>query len=289
MSVDYLHERIRKLKNPLAVDFGIKKDAIPGHLLQGSPAAAYGCFCRELMEGLQEYIPAVRFSFSAFALLGAEGITQLQQLLQAAKQLGFYVILDSPELLSPWGADRAAETIFGGTDFPCDALIISPYIGSDGVRPFLPYCREQRKDLFVVVRSPNKSASELQDLLTGSRLVHGATAEMVNRFGEGLVGKCAYSQVGALVSAGAAGSIRTLRAKYRSTFLLVDGVDYPSGNLKNCSYAFDRFGYGALVCAGPYLTAAWREAGTDGQDYVAQAVSAAQRMKKNIQRYVTIL
>ena len=70
---------------------------------------------------------------------------------------------------------------------------------------------------------------------------------------------------------------------------MVDGLDYPSGNAKNCSYAFDRFGYGAVVCAGPSVTAAWKEAESDGQDFATQAVQAAERIKKNLNRYITIL
>jgi len=95
--------------------------------------------------------------------------------------------------------------------------------------------------------------------------------------------------VGALVSAGAAQSLKTLRTKYNRMYLLVDGLDYPSANAKNCSNAFDRFGYGAVVCAGPSVTAAWKEAQSDGKDYVVQAIQAAERMKKNICRYITIL
>ena len=72
-------------------------------------------------------------------------------------------------------------------------------------------------------------------------------------------------------------------------YLLVDGLDYPSGNAKNCSYAFDRFGYGAAVCAGPSVTTAWMEAESDGKDYLEHAAQAADRMKRNITRYITIL
>ena len=72
-------------------------------------------------------------------------------------------------------------------------------------------------------------------------------------------------------------------------FLLVDGLDYPSGNAKNCSFAFDKFGHGAIVCAGPSVTAAWKDAETDGRDYLEQAKLAAERMKKNITRYITVL
>lgn len=291
MSIDKLHEKIRKMKNPSMIDFSVKQDAIPTHILEaeGSFLSAYTRFCRELMGALKDTVPAVRFSFDAFALLGPEGLRGLQALLKQAGQMGFYVLLDSPEILSPWGADRAADTIFGTEEYPCDALLISPYIGSDAIKPFLPYCKDKGKDLFAVVRSANKSALELQDLLSGSRLVHGAAAEMVNRHGESIFGKCAYSRVGAAVSAGAANSIRSLRAAHKRMFLLVDGLDYPSGNAKNCSYAFDRFGYGAVVCAGPSVTAAWKEAEGDAAQYIDHAVQAAERMKRNINRYVTIL
>lgn len=291
MSIDLLHEKIRKLKNPSVIDFGIKADCLPPHLMEeeGSLVKANGRFCRELMATLKGFVPAVRFSFGAFSLLGAEGMDLLKALLNEAKEMDYYVLLDSPEILSPWAADRTAQIIFEENAFTCDALVISSFIGSDGVKPFLPYCKDGAKALFVVVRSPNKSASELQDLLTGTRLVHVAAAEMANRFGEQILAKCGYSRVGIAASASAPDSLRNLRAKHNRLFLLVDGLDYPSGNAKNCSYAFDRFGYGAVVCAGPSVTAAWKIAETDGKDYAEQAQQAAERMKKNITRYITIL
>jgi orotidine-5'-phosphate decarboxylase len=289
MSIDKLHEKIRKLKNPSVIDFGIKPDRLPPHLLEEGELPGYVRFCNELMGALKETVPAVRFPFGAFALYGPEGLAALQGLLKRAGELGFYVLLDSPEILSPWAADRTAQLIFEENAFICDGLIIGSFIGSDGVKPFLPYCKDGSKALFVVVRSPNKSASELQDLLTGTRLVHVAASEMVNRFGETILAKCGYSRVGIAASAGAPDSLRNLRTRHNRMFLLVDGLDYPSGNAKNCSFAFDRFGYGAAVCAGPSITAAWKIAETDGKDYVAQAQQAAERMKKNITRYITIL
>ena len=291
MSIDLLHEKIRKLKNPSMVDFGIKSEYLPPHIRDAVDGylQAYDRFCRELLAGLKDTVPAVRFAFDDFALLGPMGLEALSDLLREASQAGYYVLLDGPQILSPWGADRAAERIFGGERFYCDGLVISPYIGTDAVKPFVPYCKDGQKDLFVVVRSANKSAADLQDLYTGSRLVHNAAADLVNRLGESICGRCAYSRIGAVVSAGAASSIRSLRASYRGMYLLVDGLDYPSGSFKNCSFAFDQFGYGAVACAGPSVTAAWKTAQTDGTDYVEQAVQAAQRMKKNLCRYITVL
>ena len=292
MSIDLLHDKIRRLRNPVIVDFSMKAEMLPPHLLQqeGSFAKAFFRFCSELLESLAEVVPGVRFTFDTFALLGQDGLFVLQTLLKRAGELGLYTILDGPQILSPWDADMAAETLFGSELYPCDAVVFSPYIGSDGIRPFLPYCVDKQKDLFIVVRSPNKSASELQDLLSGKRLVHGVAAEMVNRFGEPIFTKCGYSRVASLVSAGSSGTISTLRSQYKRMFLLVDGLDYPSGNAKNCSLAFDRFGYGAAVSVGPTITASWREAenGT-GEDYIELAMQSVERIKKNLSRYFLIL
>lgn len=291
MSIDLLQDKIRKRKNPSVIDFSIQWSCLPPHLTEqeGSRVKAYGRFCRELMDTLKETVPAVRFSFDSFALLGGEGIGLLQQLLKEAGEMGYYVLLDGPQILSPWAADRAAEALLASEEYVCDGLLISPYIGSDSMKPFLPLCKDKEKDLFVVVRSPNKSALELQDLLTGSRHVYGAAAEIVNRFGEQILGKCGYSRICAAASAGSPDGLRNLRMKHNRMFLLVDGLDYPSGNAKNCSYAFDRFGHGAAVCAGPSVTAAWMEAESDGQNYAELALQAAERMRKNLTRYVTIL
>lgn len=291
MSVDLLQEKIRKSKNPSVVDLAIPLKDLPPHLLEQEEngVKAYCRFCRELLKTLKEAGPAVRFSFDLFALLGAQGLAVLPGILHEAKEMGFYVILDGPEVLSPWAADRAAETLLGSGEYECDGILISPYIGSDGIKPFLPYCKANDKDLFVVVRSPNKSAVELQDLLTGSRHVYTASAEMVSRFGEQIIGKSGYSRICAAASAGSADTLRNLRLKNNRMFLLVDGLDHPSGNAKNCSFAFDRFGHGAAVCAGPSVTAAWKETESDGTDYLDLSLQAAERMRKNITRYITVL
>ena len=88
-------------------------------------------------------------------------------------------------------------------------------------------------------------------------------------------------------SAVSADSLRNLRSKYKHLFILAEGYDYSNANAKNCSYAFDQMGHGGAVCAGNTVTGAW-EAEPNG-DYIVSAIEAAERMKKNILRYVTIL
>lgn len=288
MSVDILQEKIRKMKNPAMLELSLGAAELPGQFTQD--AAGYGAFCRELLEGLKGTIPAVRVSFATFALLGADGIAELMLTLNAAKELGYYVCLDAPEILSANMAKLTAEGILGqNSHYPCDGLVISGYLGSDIIKPFLPYCKEGKKDIFVVARMANKSAPELQDLLAGTRLVHAAAADHVNRYGSDSAGKFGYTRVGILAAASSAESLRSLRSKYPKLFLLVDGYDYPNANAKNCSFAFDKFGHGAVVCSGSGITAAWKQTEGDGYDFLEQARAAAERMRKNLNRYVTIL
>lgn len=291
MSIDNLQEKIRKKKNPSVIDFGILPEHMPPHLLEeeGAYVKAYERFCTELLDTLKEIVPASRFSLGAFCFLGSEGLEMLKRVLNCAKEMGYYVFLDLPAALSPQEASAAAYALYDQGVYCFDAAVLSCYIGSDCLRPYISGLKETGKDLFAVVRTANKSAAELQDLLTGSRLVHMAAADIVNRYSESYVSKCGYSRIGVMAGASSADSLRNLRAKYKHMFLLLDGYDYPNANAKNCSYAFDRFGHGALACAGASVTAAWKEADTDGRTYTACALEAAERMKKNLTRYITIL
>ena len=290
MSVDVLQEKIRKTKNPAMLELSLSVEDIPAYLMESfSVTESYNHFCKELLSGLKGLIPGVRFGFASFALLGGEGLNVLSNLMQFAKEQGYYVLLDAPEILSPKMAAMTADAVWGeGSAFPCDGLVISGYLGSDVIKPFLKYCKDSKKDLFVVARTANKSAPELQDLLAGTRLVHAAAADHVNRYGGETVGKFGYSRVGIVGGASAADSLRALQTKYPKLFILVDGYDYPNANAKNCSFAFDKFGHGAVVCSSTGLIAAWKEA-EDGNDFVAAAVSAAERMKKNLTRYTTVM
>ena len=288
MSIDVLQEKIRKKKNALMVDFSLRPSMLPPELVNGqNPIEAYLSFCRELLTAMKSSVAAVRFRFSVFALMGPEGLNACRRILEEAEGLGYYVLLDGPELTSSEMAQFTADVLLGPESlYPCDGLVLPFYAGSDVLKPFLPYCAEGKKDLFAVIRTSNKSAPELQDLLTGSRLVHLAAADRVSRYSTDYMGKYGYSRVGVLAAATSADSIRNLRGKYPGLFLLVDGLDYPGANLKNVSLAFDRLGRGAVYCAASMVTCAWTRKGSDGSDYVQAALDEVERLRKGLGRYI---
>lgn len=274
------------------VDFSVDLSQIPPHILEeeSNEILAYERFCRELLDGLKGTVPAVRFNFGRFSLLGPDGLFLMSRMTEYAKSLDYYVLLDAPETFSAQAAELSVKQLFSDKClWHFDGLVVSGYAGSDVLKPYVKALKSPNKDLFVVLRTANKSAAELQDLLTGSRLVHMAAADIVYRFCESLVGRSGYGQVAGVGPASSADVLKKLRARYKSLFLLVDGYDLPNANAKNCNLAFDKLGHGAVVCAGTGITAAWNDETNDGVDYVARAVEAAERMKKNLLRYTTVL
>lgn len=287
MSIDVLQNKIRKLKNPTALWLCPGPDVIPPVVLErtGSMAAAYGEYCLELLDALAQSVPAVRVSFDAFALQGSDGLTQLQAVLKKARKLGCYVILDWMHLEDAATAELSAKTILRSGAWDCDAVTVCPYAGSEGVKPYI--AEAGKKDVFVAVKTGNKSASDLQDLMTGGRQVYTAAADLVSRWGEGAIERCGYSRVAAVAGAVNSVSLNTLRQKFNRLFLLVEGIETTGANAKNCSYAFDRMGHGAVVCAGRSIMGAWQE--QENEDYITAAKDAVEKLKRNITRYVTVL
>ena len=292
MAIDKLQDKIRKLKNPSMLDFSMDTEKIPPHILleETNACAAYERFCRELLSALKTLIPAVRFSVSRSMLMGAEGLNVLERLTAYASELGYYVLLDVPESLSREHAELNAKILLqNACPYTFDGLLLTPYIGSDAIKPYTELLKQKGKDLFVVLRTANKTASELQDLLSGSRLVHMAAADIVNRQSEKMITRSGYSQVAVVGPANVADVLKKLRARYKHFFILIDGYDYANANAKNCSYGFDQLGHGAIACANAGILSAWNPDLSDGRDYVRCAEEAAERMKKNLLRYVTIL
>lgn len=292
MSIDLLHSKMKKQGNTLMVDLSVDPASLPASVLENAADSYDACqsFCTQLLAGLKGKAAAVRFRVIHFALLGEDGMKLLSCLLQRAAAMGYYTLLDAFGISTASAAEQYARQIWGeGSVFPCDAILISGYCGTEVIKPFLPYCEKQKKDLFVSVRLPNKTASEIQDLLAGSRTVHMAAADYANRLSATSMGRLGYSSVCIAAAATSGDSLRKLRTQYHKLFLLVDGLDAPGANSKNASYAFDDLGHGAICSVGQSVTCAWMQEEYAGRDFVSAAVDAAEKAQKRIDRYVTVM
>ena len=171
MSIDVLQERIRKLKNPVMVGLDPYLPILPPHIVSEAfeehgqtlhgAAEAYYRFCTELLDALAEIVPAVKLQSACFEALGAEGIAQMQRISKYAKQRGYYVLIDSMRGDVGGVAEIYAQAMFGSVSvgekdyrlYDCDALTLNPYLGSDGVKPFLPYCKHDGKNIFLLLKT----------------------------------------------------------------------------------------------------------------------------------------
>ena len=154
MSIDVLQEKIRVLKNPTMVGLDPTPEVVPGYLLEearrelgvtpAAAAAAYSRFCRELLEGLRDVVPAVKVQSACFDALGSSGVAAMQEVLGFARELGYYVLLDSMRGDVPGTAELCARAAFGTVEeagpgyqpYPCDAATASspscPIAGTGG-------------------------------------------------------------------------------------------------------------------------------------------------------------
>ncbi len=311
MSMDILQEKIRQKKNPTVAGLDPKLDYIPQHIkdeafakygktLKGC-AEAYRLFCRGLIDGLHEVVPAVKPQSAYFEILGSAGIEALEDVVAYAKEKDLYVIMDAKRGDIGTTCEAYAEAYLGGIQideetfiapFDCDCVTVNGYLGTDGIKPFTALCKKNDKSIFLLVKTSNPSSKELQDLITGNRLVHTAMADLAVRLTdkEQLVGKKGWSAVGAVVGATHPEDLKNLREKYPQIFFLVPGYGAQGGKARDVQYAFDQFGHGAIVNSSRGIMCAWKktEDGT-GMDYQEAAKAEAIRMRNDICRFVTIL
>ena len=307
MSMDVLQEKIRKFKNPSMAGLDPSPELIPEHLLREAfaqhgetprgLAEAYRAFCGTFLETLKETVPAVKLQTACFEALGAPGMAVLQELCASARELGYYVLLDAMRGDVGHIAALYAEAVFGRvrigetacTVYDCDGITLNGYLGSDSVKPFLPYCKEQGKNVFLLVKTSNRSGREVQDLISGDRVVHTAMADLAMRWSGDLFGKCGYSELGAVMPATDSRALASMRQRYDRLFFLVAGFGAQGGTPKAASAAFDEFGHGAVVTASRSILGAWKKAENDGRDYAERALEAAVKMKKDLGKYVTVI
>ncbi len=301
MSIDVLQAKIRKLKSPIMVGLDPFPEVIPPTLLpaEGGLAALAECYenyCTGILEAVSGIVPAVKVQSCCFTPLGADGLAAMQRVMEKATQMGFYVLLDSNFSSVEHIAKLYADSLFGSVrvgqsvyhPYACDGVTINGYLGSDCVRPFLPYCQDAKKNLFCYVRTSNKSSREVQELISGDRLVYTAMADLIMRWSTDLFGKNGYSEIAAVVGATQPAAMKSLREKYDRIFLLITGYGAQGGRSKNIQYAFDKFGHGAIVSASRSILGAWNAPNTS-DDYQVAAKNAAIEMKNDIMTYLMVI
>ncbi len=315
--MDRLVEAIASKQNPSVVGLDPTEALVPEQIVASfaeeiseqvedpseAPAAqlsvAFFEFNRAIIDAVADIVPAVKPQIAMYEALGPAGLDAYTMTCEYAEQQGLYVLGDVKRGDIGSTAAAYAHHLSGVTagesgfdPWHEDAVTVNPYLGTDGITPFVDAAKEADKDIFVLVRTSNPSSSELQELeLASGKRVYEHVADLVEDWGAETIGRSGYSRVGAVVGATHPEEGKSLRARMPHTFFLVPGYGAQGGTAQDVAGMFDRDGSGAIVNSSRGIIGAWKKSGKYSPSMSAQSAlelvaqsarEAAEDMRDNL-------
>ena len=294
---------IKKKKAPIVVGLDPQLKFIPDGILNksiekyGESLEAAGDaifeFNKGIVDAVYDLIPAVKPQIAMYEQYGLPGLTAFKQTVDYCRGKGLLVIGDVKrgDIGSTSGSYALAHlgkvTVGSRTFEPFgeDFATVNPYLGSDGVKPFIDICRSEDKGIFVLVKTSNPSSGEFQDRLIDGRPLYELVGEKVREWGELCTDKSGWSNVGAVVGATYPEMGKVLRDVMPKSYILVPGYGAQGGTGKDLIPFFDSDGLGAIVNSSRGIIAAWQKeqyAAAGAENYADAARCAVLDMKKDI-------
>lgn len=272
--IDQLILKIKEKENPTVVGLDPTYEVIPYYIKEemldryGKTPKAVGemffKFNKDIIDRIYDLVPAVKPQIAMYERYGIEGLQSYIDTINYAKQKDLLVIGDIKRGDIASTADAYAAHI-GGVDIEGvyfdlwkeDAVTVNPYLGTDGILPFIRYCKEMNRGLFVLVKTSNPSSGELQDRLIDSEPLYFHVADLVSQWGLQAMGSSGYSRIGAVVGATYKEQGEALRKRLPHTFFLVPGYGAQGGKGEDLKGYFDSNGLGVLVNSSRGIIAAY--------------------------------
>ncbi|WP_165222809.1 orotidine-5'-phosphate decarboxylase [Aquisphaera insulae] len=289
---DQLVEAVRRKGNPVLVGIDPRPEELPDGFLDRFPGTragvaqalkAFGC---DVLDAVAPLVPAVKFQSAFYEAYGPEGLEALHATVEHAKTRGVLVLFDGKRNDIGSTAEAYARAYLGKVPvggafeppWQADAITVNPYLGTDGITPFVKVAARENKGVFVLVRTSNASAREFQDLVADGKPLYRHVAERLIAWGAGHEGESGYNLVGAVVGATYPQELSDLREAMPGILFLVPGYGTQGGTAKDIAPAFDDNGLGAVVNNSRGITFAYERPhfksrfGGDWQGAVAEAV-----------------
>ena len=270
---DSLTARIKKT-SPVCVGLDPIIEKLPEGV-EKNPAGL-GVFCKGVIDVTKDMASTVKLNLAFFEMLGLEGIKIFEEVCMYAKKAGFIVIADAKRGDIGSTAEAYAKAYLS-KESPIDAVTVNPYLGSDGVLPFIAEASNNDKGLFVLVKTSNTSSGELQDLPIGDEVVHEHLAQLVEGWGAQHLGKTNLSCVGAVVGATYPEEMKYLRTLMPHIPFLIPGYGAQGGTAEDVKHGFIPDGTGAIVNASRSIIYA-----SNGKDWKEAAQMAAAKMAEEL-------
>lgn len=274
--INQLIQKIQKTKAPICVGLDPMLSYIPEHILKQSfgdfgetlkgAADAIWHFNKEIVDHTCDLIPSVKPQIAMYEQFGIEGLKVYEKTVRYCQEKGLLVIGDAKRgdigsTSAAYATAHLGKVKVGSsvcTAFNTDFLTVNPYLGTDGVKPFVDVCKEEDKGLFVLVKTSNPSSGEFQDQLVDGRPVYELVAEKVVEWGSGCMDGT-YSNVGAVVGATYPEMSAILRKLMPNTYFLVPGYGAQGGTAADLKPCFNEDGLGAIVNSSRGIIAAYKQ------------------------------
>ena len=274
--INQLVKGIKEKDAPIVVGLDPMLSYVPEHLVKDA-FAAYGetlegaCeaiwqFNKEIVDKTYDLIPAVKPQIAMYEQFGLPGLAAFKKTVDYCKEKGLVVIGDIKR--GDIGSTSAAYAVghigkvkVGSktyAPFDEDFVTVNPYLGSDGVNPFLDVCKEEKKGIFVLVKTSNPSSGEFQDQKIDGRPLYELVGEKVAAWGSEVMGD-EYSYVGAVVGATYPEMGKVLRKVMPKSYILVPGYGAQGGKGKDLVHFFNEDGLGAIVNSSRGIIAAYKQ------------------------------
>lgn len=274
--INKLVEKIQKTGAPIVVGLDPMMKFIPeqikdaafaqfGETLEGAAEAIWQ-FNKGIVDATCDLIPAVKPQIAMYEQFAIPGMIAFDKTVKYCKEKGLVVIGDikrgdigstsSAYATGHLGKVQVGSKTYYGFDE--DFATVNPYLGSDGVRPFMDVCKEEKKGVFVLVKTSNPSSGEFQDQLIDGKPLYEHVGRMVDSWGSELMGD-SYSYVGAVVGATYPEMGKILRDIMPKAYILVPGYGAQGGKGKDLVHFFNRDGLGAIVNSSRGIIAAYQQ------------------------------
>ena len=274
--INKLTEKIRKTHAPICVGLDPMLSYVPkqvqetafkeyGETLEGAAESIWQ-FNKAIIDATYDLIPAVKPQIAMYEQFGIPGLVAFKKTVDYCKEKDLVVIGDikrgdigstsSAYAVGHLGKVQVGTKEYAGFDE--DFATVNPYLGSDGVNPFIDICKKEKKGLFILVKTSNPSSGEFQDQLINGRPLYELVGEKVAQWGADCMGD-EYSYIGAVVGATYPEMGKVLRKIMPKSYILVPGYGAQGGKGKDLVHFFNEDGLGAVVNSSRGIIAAYKQ------------------------------
>lgn len=292
--IQKLTDKIKKTHAPICVGLDPMLSYIPTHVrnavyaecgetLEGAAEAVWQ-YNKAIVDAVYDLIPAVKPQIAMYEQFGIPGLTAFKRTVDYCHEKDLLVIGDVKRgdigsTSAAYAAGHLGRVTVGTKEYAAfdeDFATVNPYLGTDGVKPFIDVCRQEKKGIFVLVKTSNPSSGEFQDRVTDGRPLYEWVGEKVAEWGESHMGDT-YSYVGAVVGATYPEMGKILRKMMPKSFILVPGYGAQGGTGADLVHFFNEDGLGAIVNSSRGIIAAYKQEkyGQFGEENFADAARAA--------------